>query len=242
MKYFTISDLHLSLSAPFDPDDPGADIINKPMNVFGSHWDDYLLRLSNNWQETVGKQDIVLVPGDISWAMNLAEAKHDLDFIGDLPGEKILIRGNHDYWWDGIKKLRKSLPKGMFALQNDAIDTADFAVCGTRGWLLPDNKSFKEKDDRKIYKRELHRLTMALNDAGRFAKPIIVMLHYPPIDVPIVSDEFVALMKEYPVSYCVYGHVHGNKAAAFEGEYQGIEFINASVDRIGFAPKEIIGE
>ena len=128
----------------------------------------------------------------------------------------------------------------MFALQNDAIEFGDFAICGTRGWMLPENNAFTESEDRKIYDRELLRLSFALDEAAKFKKPIIVMIHYPPIDDPISSHDFVDIMDKYEVKYCIYGHIHGNRSSAFVGIHNGIEFINASADRIDFRPIEIL--
>ncbi len=236
MKIFAVSDLHLSLIAPFDPQLPIPAVLGKPMNIFGVQWDDFFTRLTTNWQQTVSDEDAVLIPGDISWAMNLADTKYDFAYIASLPGQKIISRGNHDYWWDGIGKLRAFLPESIFALQHDAIDLGKFAVCATRGWLLPEHNDFKENADRKIYDRELLRLEFALKAAAAYQSPIIAMLHYPPLDHNKNENEVVALLKKYPVVSCVYGHLHGNKSSAFEGIYAGINFTNVSVDRINFTP------
>lgn len=236
MKIFAVSDLHLSLTVPYEEANPATVLVRKPMNIFGGQWDDYFYRLASNWRNTVADTDVVLIAGDISWAMTIEEAQFDFAYLAALPGKKIISRGNHDYWWKGITKLRSALPQNIFALQHDAIDLGDFAVCATRGWLLPHSNDFEENIDRKVYERELLRLEMALCTAARFDKQIIVMLHFPPIDDPQKFSGFADLLFQYPVRYCVYGHIHGNRAAAFEGEYHGIRFINTSVDRIGFCP------
>ncbi|MBQ1501434.1 MAG: metallophosphoesterase [Firmicutes bacterium] len=234
MKIFAVSDLHLSFTAPFDPDLPqkGA----KPMDIFGAQWGDHPLSLARNWRETIGEEDTVLIPGDISWAMNLQEARYDLDFIGTLPGRKLICRGNHDYWWDAIGKVRSALPAGMEALQHDATEAGGHAICATRGWLLPGHCDFKESSDRKIFDRELLRLGFALKAAAELDKPIIVMLHYPPVGETGKPTEFTELMGKYPVCQCVYGHIHGDQADVFEGELNGIVYTNVSVDRLGFRP------
>lgn len=241
MKIFAISDLHLSLQAPFDHQDPEAAVIDKPMSVFGEQWQDALSHITNKWKKVVGEDDVVLIPGDISWAMKLDDARYDFAYLASLPGKKIISRGNHDFWWDGIGKLRAFLPEGIYALQHDAMEMGDFAICATRGWLLPEHNDFSQDSDQKIYEREILRLGFALEAAAKYQKPIIAMLHYPPLDKTTSPSGFVSLLQEYPVHVCLYGHIHGNKAAAFEGEYAGIAFRNVSADRIGFTPLLIAG-
>ena len=234
MKIFGISDLHLSFKRKYDPTNPPP--LTKPMDIFGSQWDNYPVRIRKNWLDTVSSDDTVLIPGDISWAMNLQEACYDLDFIGDLPGKKIICRGNHDYWWDGVGKVRNALPAGISALQHDALDIGGFAVCATRGWLLPGHNDFKENTDRKIYDRELLRLGFALEAAAKYGKPIILMLHYPPVDEAGHESDFTRIIREYNVSYCVYGHIHGSAAEAFKGEINGTSFYNVSADKLECRP------
>lgn len=239
MNIFAISDLHLSLAAPFNEASPDLTPLYKPMSVFGVRWDDALSRLTSNWKEQISEEDAVLIPGDISWAMTMDEAKFDFAFLSALPGKKIISRGNHDYWWNGIGKLRAALPDNIYPLQHDAIEVGGFAVCATRGWTIPGRNDFKESEDRKIYERELLRLGFALEAAAKLAKPIIVMLHYPPFYHPQTGSGFLELLRQYSVKYCVYGHLHGDKAAAFEGTVDGISFSNMSMDRISFCPKLI---
>ena len=239
MNIFAISDLHLSLAAPFNEASPDLTPLYKPMSVFGVRWDDALSRLTSNWKEQISEEDAVLIPGDISWAMTMDEAKFDFAFLSALPGKKIISRGNHDYWWNGIGKLRAALPDNIYPLQHDAIEVGGFAVCATRGWTIPGRNDFKESEDRKIYERELLRLGFALEAAAKLTKPIIVMLHYPPFYHPQTGSGFLELLRQYPVQYCVYGHLHGDKAAAFEGTVDGISFSNMSMDRISFCPKLI---
>lgn len=239
MKIFAISDLHLSLTERFDFTNPQNAKLSKPMDIFGLQWEDFFSRLSSGWCENVSAEDTVLIPGDISWAMHLPETEHDFAYIDSLPGKKIISRGNHDFWWEGIGKLRSYLPASISALQHDAVEVGEYAVCATRGWLSPTHNDFKESLDRKIYERELLRLEMALESAASLSKPIIVMLHFPPIDnmdAKKADSGFAELLAKYPVHSCVYGHIHGSKTAAFEGEYQGILFRNVSVDRVNFQP------
>ncbi len=238
MKIFAISDLHLSLSAPFVAGAPAQSY--KPMTLFGGAWQDFYHRLAANWQSLVTEEDAVLLPGDISWAMQLAEAAWDLAYIAALPGTKVMIKGNHDYWWSSVSRVRACLPANFLALQHNAVALGGYAVCGVRGWLLPGHTDFKESQDRKIFDRELLRLEMALEDAARLKLPILVMLHYPPLTESGGDPSFMELLCRYPVQTCLYGHIHGDKNPAFEGEYQGIRLINCSADRLGLSPLFVI--
>ncbi len=228
MNLFAIGDLHL----------PGGQ--EKPMSVFGPQWEDHFEAISG--RETVMPGDTVLIPGDISWAMQLREAREDLERIGGLPGRKILIRGNHDYWWGAISRVREALPEGMYALQQDAMDLGDLVVCGTRGWLIPTGESPLEEKDQKIYVRELGRMEMALDHAARLAggRPIVAMLHYPPLLKHQMSSGFTRRMEEAGVRVCVYGHLHGaGIQMGFTGESGGIRYELTSCDSLGFRVKKI---
>ena len=225
MSLFAVADLHL----------PGGD--DKPMNVFGTHWDNHFARISESWRSQVGEQDTVLIAGDVSWAMQLQDAIPDLQSIGALPGRKIIIRGNHDYWWSSIGKVRSVLPEGMMALQQSAVDLGDVVVCGTRGWTYPSRGSSLPESDEKIFRRELLRLEMALQDAVRLAqgKPIVVMLHYPPLYANDRNTPFTALLEQYPVHTVVYGHLHAESASlGYTGEQAGIFYHLTACDALGF--------
>jgi len=198
MKVFAISDLHLSVNNP------------KPMDIFGPTWDGYLEKIIDDWNQKVGDDDLVLMSGDFSWAMKLAETKADFDIIKDLPGKKILIRGNHDYWWASISAVRQSVPKNVYAIQNDALKFGDYIICGTRLWNLPDGKA-QTPEDEKIYKRELIRLEMTLQSAQKLKmgdEKIICMLHYPPYTFKEEDNEVTAMLEQYGVYKVVYGHIH----------------------------------
>ena len=231
MRLFAIGDLHM---------DGGDD---KPMDVFGSQWDRHFLRISENWRNLVGEEDTVLIPGDISWAMQLENAIPDLQEIGKLPGRKILIKGNHEYWWSSISRVRDSLPAGMTALQHDAADIGPCVVCGTRGWLFPSERMPLDERDEKLCRREIQRLNLALDDAERIApgKPILVMLHFPPLLASEPETVFTeALEARKDVKTVVYGHLHGASLAnAFAGERRGIRYEPVSCDGIQFCPREI---
>ena len=222
MVIYAIGDLHL----------PGGD--DKPMNVFGPHWEGHFERISQDWKSKVRKEDVVLIPGDISWAMQAQDAMQDLEAIGALPGRKILLRGNHDYWWCGISRLREMLPKGMYAVQNDAMLLEDTAFCGTRGWTLPGPGSTPE--DEKIYARELQRMEMSLDRAKRLsARRLVVMCHYPPLGEGGAETPLSRLLERYPVDQVVYGHLHGPSLRnAVNGVYGGIPYHCVSCDGLQF--------
>lgn len=222
MEIYAIGDLHL----------PGGD--DKPMNVFGEHWAGHFERISRDWLARVRREDAVLIPGDISWAMQLEDALPDLRAIGSLPGKKILLRGNHDYWWSGISRLRDALPPEMFALQNDAMRLEDTAFSGTRGWALPVSGTAAE--DEKIYRRELQRMEMSLERAMKLkAERLVVMCHYPPLGEGGAETPLSALLSRYPVDDVVYGHLHGpSLRGAVNGLYGGIRYHCVSCDGLQF--------
>jgi len=240
MKIFAISDLHLSFAAPYDPMEPARSPLTKPMDIFGSAWRDYPCRLEQSWRALVSPEDAVLLPGDLSWAMTLEEAVYDLDYLGQLPGRKIFIKGNHDYWWQSLSKVREALPVGMDPLQHSAVRVGEYVVCGTRGWVPQGHPDFRASQDQKIYLRELLRLEMALKEAQSFGLPIIAMLHYPPVLRESGPTGFTELLEQYPVRFCLYGHVHGDRSATFTGERNGIFYHNCSGDRLGFSPLQLV--
>lgn len=199
MKIYSISDLHLST------------VVDKPMNIFGKSWENYLEEIENDWNEKVSDNDIVLIAGDISWAMKLDEAVHDINYISKLKGKKILLKGNHDYWWSSVSALRRVLPENMYAIQNDALKLGDFVICGSRGWQAPENNKHKTEDDKKIYVRELMRMELSLQHAHHLRSSnemLIVMIHYPPFDSHYNDSEFTKLFEKYNVNKVVYGHLH----------------------------------
>ena len=232
MSVFAIGDLHL----------PGHD--QKPMDVFGSHWDRHFETISENWRQKIGEDDVVLIPGDISWAMQLNEAKDDLEAIGRLPGSKLLLRGNHDYWWSSLSKLRAVLPEKMYVIQNDAMQIGSHVFCGTRGWNFPTVQQPLNEQDEKIYQRELMRLRMSLDQAKKLnGEDITVMLHFPPLFADGVGTAFTAILEEYQVQRVVYGHLHGaGIKIGFEGEREGIQYHLVSCDALGFNPVQIMTE
>ena len=220
MAVFAIADLHLPAR-------------QKPMDVFGDHWRDHFLRIREDWQARVTTGDIVLLPGDISWAMRLEDAAEDLRSIAGLPGTKLLLRGNHDYWWGSIGRVRRALGDGMIALQNDSVLIDGRLYAGSRGWTLP-GPDFSEEDAR-IYARERLRLEMSLKDARRRDEraPITAMMHFPPLtdEAPGFSD----ILERYGVTDCVYGHLHGAAIyGAVRGLRGGVRYHQVSCDGLGF--------
>ncbi len=230
MKLFAIADLHLS---------GGAD---KPMDIFGPHWQGHWDKIACAWQRLVGQDDVVLLPGDISWAMTIQDAAQDLQSISALPGRKVLLRGNHDYWWSSLNKVRAAAGEGMDILQNNAFAYPGFVVCGSRGWSLAASANTPQDD--KIVAREALRLELSLQAAQRIAAPgdaLIAMTHYPPFNEKHEPSVFTQLFERYGVTAVVYGHLHrpfGN--AAFTGALGGIEYHLVSCDYLDFTPKHIV--
>ena len=240
MAIYGISDLHLSLTEYFNPDS-AALAEHKPMCIFGSHWVNHTRRLFKNWNSVVSEQDTVLVPGDLSWAMHLAEAVYDFDFLSRLKGKLLICRGNHDYWWDTKAKICKALPQNVVPLQNESVLAENVVISATRGWICPGSKDFKA-DDEKIYRREMIRLEIAL-EHGRKIKESEnteehwVMLHYRPTNDDFEMNGLIELMQNYGVSRCFYGHLHGNPCYnVLNGEYFGINFQLLSCDYLNFMP------
>lgn len=225
MAVYAIGDLHL----------PGLDV--KPMDVFGPHWENHFARISEDWRARVREDDVVLLPGDFSWAMTLREALPDIEAVGALPGRKVLVRGNHDFWWSSLTQVREALPAGMYALQNDCLELEDRVFCGTRGWTIVSADDEKHAQDLKIYRREVLRLSMALDCARRAAqgREIVVLMHYPPFDERQQPSAFTELIEGAGVKRVVYGHLHGQSLrGAFSGELRGVRYHQVSCDGLGF--------
>lgn len=224
MKIFAISDPHLS----FD------DL--KPMNIFGSVWDNHWEDIVKDWNERVSDEDVVLIAGDISWAMKLEDAKRDLELIGKQKGKKVIIRGNHDYWWSSYKKVKDIIPEGLYAIQNNAVKFGKVIICGSRGWSVPELGVETEEQDVKLYEREKLRLEMSLKDAISMKEEgdvIIAMMHFPPFNSRYLSSHYTDLFKEYGVTSVVYGHLHGNASRTqLIYEKQGVKYYLTSCDKL----------
>ena len=228
MALFAISDLHLDLNG------------EKPMDVFGDNWYKHEEKIKKNWMEMVKEEDTVLIAGDISWSMNIDEGIKDLDFIDELPGRKIMIKGNHDYWWTSISKLNK-LHENMNFIQNNFYTYEDYAICGTRGWTCPGGEKYTNHDE-KIYIREQIRLKLSLDEAVKAGyKKYIVMLHYPPTNAKFEDSGFTEIIKNYKVEKVIYGHLHGQILPwVLQGERENTEYIMTACDFIDFNPVKII--
>ena len=229
MSIYAIGDLHLSFSQ------------NKPMNIFGDNWNGHADKIRKNWMEKVNKEDFVVLPGDFSWAMYLKDTYKDFEYLEKLPGNKILLKGNHDYWWSGLSKMNEYLKENNFNninfLYNNSYLVEDTIIAGTRGWNLTDSEH-KEQ----MLNRECIRLKLSLEDGiNKFGrnKEIIVFMHYPPISKAGISNgytkKYISIMKEYGVKKCYYGHLHGTShSEAIEGNVDGIEFYLVSSDYLDF--------
>lgn len=231
-RLFAIADLHLSTS--------GA----KPMDIFGAVWTGHAERMAARWDELVDPGDVVLLPGDLSWARDLNEAAGDLAWIGARPGVKVLLRGNHDGWWASLGKVRRALPAGCFALQHDAIAVDELVIVGARGWTAPDDP-LATPDDAVVFARELARLRLSIADADRrFGReqPRVAMLHYPPWIEGRAPTAVVHILRDGGVGICVFGHLHGaDHRLAVEGTREGIRFHLVAADAIDFTPLLIRG-
>lgn len=225
---YAIGDLHLSLS------------VDKPMDVFGDNWSDYMTKIKEAWLDQVKEDDVVLIPGDTCWAISLKEAKIDLAWIDDLPGQKIITRGNHDYWWETLTKMNPLFDSITF-LHNTFTSIGDIAICGCRGWISPNEENFTEQDE-KIYSRECHRLKLSLDKAVKEGyEKIIVMLHYPPTNDKKDPSPIQAILEEYQVHTVVYGHLHTKFCwnLSLEGLVSGINYHLVSSDYLNFKAKRI---
>ncbi len=240
LKIYAISDLHLSFIETPDPDNWQPELQYKPMSEINGEWESHALRIYHSWRKIVGPDDVVLVPGDISWAMRLEQAYPDFNFLRLLPGLIICVQGNHDYWWQSISKTRKSLPPNMRLIRNDHFSVGGTVICGTRGWLCPGSDCF-QPEDMKIYLRELGRLEKSLASAGSSKQEIIVMMHYMPTNEKHEYSGFIELLQKYGVRKVVYGHLHAG-ACRFRLPDQAweISFHLVSADYLNFAPRLLI--
>ena len=225
MKIFAIGDLHLSTTSA------------KPMDIFGSGWEGHFEKIKKDWLSKVTAEDVVLIPGDISWAMKLSDALIDLNALKDLPGKKVFIRGNHDYWWSGISRVRAAAPDDSFIfLQTDSVKIGNFVIVGSRGWSCPGSPDFSEQDQ-KLYLRESARFGLALADGQRKLEEgdkLIAMIHYPPFNLKREDSNFTELFEGAGVETVVFGHLHGSLFFPLQTEKNGVKYYLTSCDKIGF--------
>ena len=225
MAIYTIGDLHLSFET------------NKPMDIFGTNWEKHEEKIKKDWQEKVKEEDLVVLPGDFSWAMYLNETQKDFEFINQLPGKKLLLKGNHDYWWSTVTSMRKYIKEKGFEnidfLYNNSYEFENQIIVGTRGWTISE-----EAEDIRLTKREIDRLELSIKDGiSKYGedKEIIVFMHYPPITRSCKNTDYIKIMKKYNVKKCFYGHLHaGSIQDAVEGTVEGIQLKLVSADGIDF--------
>ena len=227
MKVFAISDLHLSTS------------VEKPMDIFGDGWQNHFEHISADWQQKVSADDLVLLGGDMSWGITIEEARADYELISALPGKKVVVKGNHDLYWNSLAKIKDAFPEYDF-IQNNAFryladgDSKGVVVAGTRGWNLP-GKDFTEHDQ-KIYERELIRIELSLSQAQQIKQPedkLVVMMHYPPFDATYQDSEFTKIFEKHDVDVVLYGHLHGKSVRVSKSvEKNGIKYILTSCDLV----------
>lgn len=224
---FVIGDLHLSFG------------VNKPMEIFGYKWDNHIERLTNNWKTQVKEDDTVIIAGDFSWGSNLKETYKDFEYINSLPGNKIFVKGNHDYWWSTITKMNEFLEennfKNIYFLHNNSYEFEDFEIVGTKGWSDQEVKGYE-----KNVLREIGRLKTSI-ESTKTEKPKIAIFHFPPFFTEEKDEyKFTKILEEYNVKKCYYGHLHGaSHSNAIEGVINGIEYHLVSSDYIGFVLKAI---
>jgi predicted phosphohydrolase len=251
MSIWALSDPHLAFGVPA-----------KTMEDFGPAWSQYADRISTNWKKKVSPDDLVLIPGDISWAMRLDEALIDLQWIDALPGTKVILRGNHDYWWPSASKLTKALPPSILFIQNNALLWNGIAIGGSRLWDTPEygfeafidfhqnpkaktdtREEFnKEKEEEeRIFLRELERLKLSLSQMDKNGQIRIAMTHYPPIGADLLPSRASQILEEFQVDICVFGHLHNVKPGALPfGKTRGVQYLLASCDYLQFNPLKVI--
>lgn len=228
MALYAIGDLHLCLGAP------------KPMDIFGGAWVGYMEKLKEG-MSVITEEDTTVLLGDLSWSLDLSNARADFAWINEIPGRKIILKGNHDYWWSTAAKFQKFCQENgfenMHLLNNNFFEYEECAICGTRGWFFEEERSGQH--DEKVFKRELIRLEASLKAAGE--RPKLVFLHYPPRYKGYECPEILRLLETYEVRRCFYGHLHGGShKLAMEGRWDGVDFKLVAADYIGFAPFKVI--
>ncbi|MBA3816463.1 MAG: metallophosphoesterase [Parachlamydiaceae bacterium] len=248
MSIWALADLHLSFGIP-----------DKKMDVFGDSWKDHPEKIRSHWLKNITADDLVLIPGDISWAMTAEEAKVDLEWIDALPGTKVMLKGNHDFWWSSLSKVEKILPPSIHVIQNNVFRWNNVAIAGTRLWDTPEysfqqfinfvnnpraNKLIAVENDQgemeKIFLRELARLELSLKCLPRDASMRIAMTHYPPIGANLTPSRVSALLEKYKISFCAFGHLHNVKQELpMFGIKNGVRYTLVSCDYVNFEPIKI---
>ena len=226
MSIWAMGDLHLSLDAQGHT--------QKPMDIFNSCWKNHVNQVETYWRENVKQEDIVLLCGDISWAMELSAMQYDLQWLGNLPGRKILCKGNHDYWWKSITKVRETLMHyGMEALQNDAVFCENHVICASRG---PEEGDL---ENQKVFQRELQRIKLSLNAGKQLGDEVILMLHFPPFYEKIQGNPYTELIKQYGVKTCVFGHLHEEGCLPKDFTFEDTQYYLVSANLLNFQLRKI---
>ncbi len=231
MNIFSISDLHLSGTC------------DKPMDIFGTGWEGHLDKIKKDWQSKVGEGDVVLLCGDTSWGTTLDEGLFDLRSLSGLSGKKVFIRGNHDFWWNGITKLRDAAPDDSFYfLQNDCVKFGNVIICGSRGWTCPGSADYTPHDE-KLYLREAERFKLCFKEVEKIREEgdvLLAMIHYPPMGAKLQDTLFTDMFRENKVDKVIFGHIHGQTYFPFRTVKNGIEYVLTSCDKVGFALQKIL--
>lgn len=228
MALYAIADLHLSFSS------------DKPMDIYGAAWKNHTERVKEAWQSKINQEDTVIIAGDISWGLRLSEAMADLEWIHQLPGKKVMVKGNHDPWWASVSKLN-ALFEDMFFLQNTFYPYEDYAICGSRGWVCPGSSEFGAHDE-KIYQRELLRVRASFEAALKAGyQKYVGVLHYPPANEKKDDSGFTEIFEEYGAEKVVYGHLHGERGRYAVQESRGqVEYHLISCDYLGCDPIRLL--
>ena len=250
MRIWAIGDLHLSFG-----------VENKSMDIFGPQWEDHTKKIASNWKSIIHTEDLVLVPGDLSWALKLSEAVLDLEWVHNLPGTKVIIKGNHDYWWGSLKKIAEVLPPSIHLIQNNVFNWKDVTIGGARLWDTPEynfqkfiefretpkaknqdtEELVQEELNQKIFDREIERLKLSLNHFDPDAKVRIAMTHYPPIGADLQLSRAARVLEQHNVQICVFGHLHNLKTNLdIFGEARGSRYLLTSCDYIHFQPIAVL--
>lgn len=247
-RIWAIADLHLSFG-----------VANKSMEIFGPQWKNHAEVIASHWKRLIHPEDLVLVPGDLSWAMRVEEVIPDLQWVHSLPGTKVMIKGNHDYWWGSLSKIVPILPPSIHLIQNNVFNWKGISIGGARLWDTPEysfgafteyreNPKAKNSEEevqedlsQKIFERELERLKMSLKNLDPQAQVRIALTHYPPIGADLAPSRASQILEQHKVHLCVFGHLHSLKAnIPLFGEARGIRYVLASCDYIHFQPIPVL--